>query len=93
MFALRTFLTLTTLGSFTRGVRENRDLLVFGGVWALGEILGPNQQKKFGPEKIEKHVEIFFRRGFKKCIFVENGAIFTIFFSFSLSVPPSSGAH
>ena len=52
-FALRNFLTLTTLGGCIRVLRENRELLVFGGVWALGEILGPNRQKKIDPQNIE----------------------------------------
>ena len=53
-FALRNFLTLTTLGGFTRVFRENRDLLVFGGVWALREIPGPNRQKNLDPPKKSK---------------------------------------
>ena len=40
-FALRIFLTLRMLGGFTRVFREICYLLVFGGVWALGEILRP----------------------------------------------------
>ena len=59
------------MGGFTPGFRGNRDLLVFGGVWARREILGPNR-KKFGPEKTKKPVELFF----KKYVFVKNGAIF-----------------
>ena len=42
-FALRNFLILTTLGGFTRFVRENHDSLGFGGVWAVREIPGPNR--------------------------------------------------
>ena len=53
-FALRNFLTLTTLGGFTRVFRETHDLLVFGGVWALTEIPGPNRQKKLTPQKSKK---------------------------------------
>ena len=58
-FALRNFLTLTTLGGFTRVFRENRDLLVFGGVWALREIPGPNRQKTIDPKNSKKNL-IFF---------------------------------
>ena len=67
-FALRNFLTVTTLGGFTRVFRENRDLLVFGGVWALGEILSLNRQKSNWPKKNrKKKLENFiFRCGFKK---------------------------
>ena len=55
------------LGSVIQVFRENRDLLVLGGVWALREIRGPNRQKKCDPPKIDKKVEIFiFRCGFKK---------------------------
>ena len=54
VFALRNFLALTTLGSFTRVFRENRDLLVSGGVWALREIPGPNRQKTLDPQKSKK---------------------------------------
>ena len=54
------FLTLTTLGGFTQVVRENRDLLVFGGVWALKETPGPNRQKNFHPQKIEKKPKFLF---------------------------------
>ena len=62
--------------------------LVFGGVWALTEIPGPNRQKNSDPKKIEKHVETFiFCCGFKKCVFVENGAIFAIFSPFALGAP------
>ena len=57
-FALRVFLTITTLGGFTRVFRENCNLLVFGGVWALREIPGPNRQKKL-TEKNLKKIEIF----------------------------------
>ena len=68
-FALRNFLALTMLGHFTRvfGVfREIGDLLVFGWVWALRQILGPNRQQKSEPEKNRKHVDFFsFRGGFK----------------------------
>ena len=46
-FALHNLFTLTTLEGFTRGFRENRDLLVFRGVRALREIPGPNQQKNW----------------------------------------------
>ena len=53
---LRNFLTLTSLGAFTQGFRENGDLLVFGGVWALREIPGPNRQTTFDPEKKVKFV-------------------------------------
>ena len=42
------------------GTASFYDLLVFGGIWALREILGPNRQKKPDPKKIEKHVEILF---------------------------------
>ena len=52
-FALRNFLTLTTLGGFTRGFRENRDLLVFGGFGHL-EKFRAQPTKKIGPEKIKK---------------------------------------
>ena len=45
-FALQNFLTVTTLGGFTGVCRENCDLLVFGGVWALGEILGKKTDQK-----------------------------------------------
>ena len=39
-------------------------------------------------KKIEKYVEIFiFCCGFKKCVFVENGVIFAIFFVFPLGIP------
>ena len=40
-FVLRNFLVVTTLGVSTRVFREIRDLLTFGGVWALREILSP----------------------------------------------------
>ena len=62
-FALSNFLTLTTLGGFTQVFRENRDLLIFGGVWSLGEILGPDQQKHFDPKtktKSKNPVKIVF---------------------------------
>ena len=49
-------------------------------------------QKKFGPEKIEKHVEFFSRCSFKKCVFVGNGAIFA-FFRLRPLVPPPRAAH
>ena len=52
-FASRNFLTLTTLGGFT--FREIRNLLGFGAVWALREILGLNQQKLSDPKKIEEN--------------------------------------
>ena len=91
-FALPNFLTV--MGGFTQVFRENRDLLVYGGVWALGEIPGPNQQKKTDPKKIEKYIANFiFRCGFKKYVFVKNGAILAISFSFSPLEPPSRGAH
>ena len=71
------WLTVTTLGGFTRVLRQNRDLLGFGGVWALGALLGPNRQKIFDPKKSKKNFEDFiFRCGSKKCVFVKNGAIF-----------------
>ena len=54
------------LGGFHPSFGENGDLLVFGGVWALGEIPGPNRQKNCP----------IFRCGFKKCVFVKKGAIF-----------------
>ena len=74
-FALRNFLSPTTLWSFTRVFRENRDLLVFGGACALTEILGPNQQKPY-PKKIKKHVENYiFVAVSKKYVFVKNTAI------------------
>ena len=59
VFALRNFLTLTAFGGFTRLFREHRDLLVFGGVWALGQIPRPNQQKQFDPKKSKKN-KLFF---------------------------------
>ena len=72
-FGLRNFLTLMTLGGFGRIFQENRDLLVCGGVWA------PTQKKS-------KRVEIFiFRCGFKKIVFVKNGAIL---FRLQPLVPP-----
>ena len=61
------FFTLTTLGGFTRGFRENRDLLVFGGVWALREIPGPNRPKNFDTPKIEKKSIFFLLRFEKMC--------------------------
>ena len=42
------------VGGFTQVFRENRDLLVFGGVWALREIPGRNRQKKCDPQKSKK---------------------------------------
>ena len=45
--ALHNFLTLTTLGGFSRVFPGNRDLLAFGGVWA------PTDKKKL-TQKIEK---------------------------------------
>ena len=65
-FALRNFLTLTTLGGITQFFGENRDLLVFGGVWAPREIPGPNRPKKFDPENRKKIEKFIFCRGFKK---------------------------
>ena len=45
-------------------------------------------------KKVEKRVEhLIFRCGFKKCVRVENGAIFAIFFPFRPLVPPARGAH
>ena len=85
-FVMRNFLTLTALGGFTRIFPDNRDLLVFGGVWALREIPGPDRQKEFDPKKIEKKLNfIFLRCGLKKYVFVKNGAIF---FRFRPLVPP-----
>ena len=72
------FLNLATLGGFTRVFRENRHLLVFGGVWALGEISGPNRPKKRDPKKVEKHVESFSPQFQKICI-VKNRVIFSRF--------------
>ena len=37
-----------------------RDLLGFGGVWALREIPSPNRQKKLDPKKIEKKLKFLF---------------------------------
>ena len=48
-FALRNFLTLTTLGGFTRVFRENRDLLGFGG---FGHFRAPTGKEKSDPKKI-----------------------------------------
>ena len=60
--ALRNFLTVTTLGGFTRVFRENRDLLVFGGVWAFREIPDPNRQKNFDPKKPEFYFSLRFQK-------------------------------
>ena len=91
-FALRNFLTLTTLGAFTRVFRGNRYLLVFGGFGHLEKFRAqPAGKKKSEPKKIEKHVEIFiFRCGFKKCVFVKNGAFF---FRFQPLVPPTGAVR
>ena len=76
---------MTMVGGFNRVFRENRDLLSFGGLWALAEIPGPNRPKNSDPPKIEKQVEQFiFRCGFKKFVLVENRAIFAFFFPFAL---------
>ena len=80
-FALRNFLAMTTLGGFTRVFRENLDLLVSGGVWALREIPGPNRQKKFDPPKIEQHVENFtFFVAASKNVFASKTERFSRFF-------------
>ena len=90
-FALRNFLTLTMLGSFTRVFRENRDLLVFGGVWALREIPGLERQKPLDPKTIKKTSWKFvFCCRFKKCVFVKNGVIF---FRFRPLVSPIGAVH
>ena len=68
-FALRSFLTLTTLGGFTPVFRENRDLLVFGGVGALREIPGPNRQKNFDPQTNQKKTGILFFVAVSKNVF------------------------
>ena len=71
------------LAGFTQGFRKICDLLVFGGVWALTEIPGPNRRKIFGPEKNRKNVDNFVSRCcFKKYVFVGNGADFRYFFRF-----------
>ena len=51
-FALRTFLTLTTLGGSTRDFREIRDLLVF---WGLGDL-----EKFYGPVWGQKRQKVDF---------------------------------
>ena len=53
VFALRRFLTLTTLGGFTRGFREKRDLLGFKGFGHL-EKFRAQPTKKFGQKKSKK---------------------------------------
>ena len=83
--ALHNFLTLTTLGGFSRVFPGNRDLLAFGGVWALRESLGPNRQKNLDLKKIEKHVEILFLLRFQKICF---GQKRSDFFSIQPLVPP-----
>ena len=68
---------MMAMGGFTRVFRENDDLLVFGGLWALREIPGPNGPKKMDPKKVEKLVDFFvFHCSFKKYAFVKNGAVF-----------------
>ena len=74
--ALRNFLDLTMLG-FTRVFGENHGLLVFGGVWALKEIPGPNH---------------YFSLRFQKVCFRLKRSDFRDF-CFRLLVPPSRGAH
>ena len=76
--ALRNFLTQTTLGGFTQFIQENRDFLVFGGVWALREIPGPDRQKNSEPKKNrKKNLKFsFFPAVSKNMFFVENGAVF-----------------
>ena len=81
-FALRNLLTVTTLGGFTRVFRENRDLLVFGGVWALAEILGPNWQKTFDLKKSKK-LKILFFVAVSKNVFASKTERFSRLFSFS----------
>ena len=78
-FALCKFLTLTTSGGFTRVLRENCDLLGFGGVWALREIPGPNRQDKFDPKKNREKIYFIFRCGFEKYVFVKMERFFVRF--------------
>ena len=88
-FAMRNFPTRTTLGVLTRVFRTNRDLLVFGGVWALREIPGPNQQKKIDTKKIEKKLKFFFFVAVSKNVFAsKTERIFAIFFPFSVLGAP-----
>ena len=54
---------------------ESRDLLVCGGVWAGGEIPGPNLQKKIGREKNPKNT-LNTLLLVAKYVFVKNRAIF-----------------
>ena len=63
---LRNFLTLSTLGDFPPSCSKNRDLLVFGVVWALREIPGFNRQKNFDPPKNEKNRKKIFSLRFQK---------------------------
>ena len=84
-FALHNFLTLTTLGAFTRVFQDNRDLLGFGGVWALREIPGPNRQKTIDP-KNRKKVEFYFSLRFQKMCFRHKRSDF--FFVFGPLAPP-----
>ena len=62
--------------------------------WGRNSSLGAQSEKKSDPEKLGKKVEIFiFCCGFKKSVFVENGAISAIFSSFSTLGGPSRGAR
>ena len=69
----------TTLWGYTRVFRENSDLLVFGGVWALTEIPGPNRQKKIDPPKIEKKIENVFCCSFKNVCSSKTEQLFFVF--------------
>ena len=76
MFTLCNFLNLATLGGFTRVFRENRHLLVFGGVWALGEIPGPTSKKIFDQKKLEI---LFFVAGSKNVFASKTEQFFFVF--------------
>ena len=84
-FALHNFLNLTKLGGFTRVFQENCGLLVFGGVWELGETPGSTRQKKFDPKKIKKKLKILMFPAVSENVFSSKTERF---FRFQPLVPP-----
>ena len=82
-FGLRNFLALTTLGVSPDFFEK---IAIYWFMEGSGQKLGDPTNKNNLTEKNQKHVKnSILCSGFKKCVFVKNGAIF---FRFRLLVPP-----